>query len=69
MPINKAYLSNLRATKDYRDMMNAVAENRPQVLTYDYNNDNTDEWKYKSAMQQGFDLCFRLLTNYEVQEK
>jgi hypothetical protein len=30
---------------------------RPELPNWDRSQDNTEEWKEKSAMQHGFDLC------------
>lgn len=30
---------------------------RPELPPWDLGKDNTDDWKHKSAMQQGFDLA------------
>jgi hypothetical protein len=33
---------------------------RPTIPQWDVNEDNTDDWKRKSAMQEGFDLCLAI---------
>lgn len=43
---------------EFNHALDAVESLRPTVPIHDYNSDNTEEWKSKSAMQQGFDLCF-----------
>ena len=35
--------------------------NIPEVPTYNPREDNTDRWKYDSAMREGFLLCLNLL--------
>ena len=39
-------------------MLNKAEEIRPQLPVWDLKNpESVDEWKQKSAMQAGFDLC------------
>jgi hypothetical protein len=33
---------------------------RPDLPVWDSKEDNVDEWKEKSAMQKGFDLCLSI---------
>jgi len=33
---------------------------RPLVPNYIHSDDNTEEWKYNSAKQEGFDLCLTI---------
>jgi len=42
---------------EYRRLLNAVKGARPVIPAWDAKNDNSDDWKHKSAMQEGFDLC------------
>jgi hypothetical protein len=37
-----------------------VLSHRPNVPPHNYKNDNTEEWKFLSAQQRGFDLCLAL---------
>ena len=38
-----------------------LMEKRPSVPNYTPSNDNTEQWKSASAMQQGFDLALGVL--------
>jgi len=42
---------------EYRRLLNKAKDARPAVPAWDGKSDNTDDWKHKSAMQEGFDLC------------
>ena len=42
---------------EYRRLLNKVKDARPTVPAWDGKSDNTDDWKHKSAMQEGYDLC------------
>lgn len=42
---------------EYRRLLNKVKEARPTIPSWDAKTDNADEWKHKSAMQEGYDLC------------
>ncbi len=59
--INKVYLSNLLQTEDFQDLLKALEEKRPVIPAHTVNPDNTEEWKSKSASQNGFDLIFKLI--------
>lgn len=42
---------------------------RPTLPVWDINQDNTDDWKRKSAMQEGFDLCLAIFRPGLTKEK
>ncbi len=42
---------------EYKRLLNKVKDSRPAVPAWDGKSDNTDDWKHKSAMQEGYDLC------------
>ena len=42
---------------EYKRLLNKMKDARPAVPAWDGKSDNTDDWKHKSAMQEGFDLC------------
>lgn len=42
---------------EYRRLLNKIKEGRPVVPAWNAIEDNSDDWKHKSAMQEGYDLC------------
>jgi len=56
-------LKDLAGHPDWMALIKAVEQMRPQVPSWDANTDNTEDWKRKSAMQEGFDLCFQAFTD------
>lgn len=41
-------------------LIEALKAARPIVPSHDPGNDNTEQWKQRSAQQAGFDLCLSL---------
>lgn len=41
-------------------LITAAKKMRPEIPQWDSKVDNTDDWKRKSAMQEGFDLCMQI---------
>jgi len=46
---------------EFRRFLNKMKDERPIVPAWDSKVDNVEEWKHKSAMQEGFDLCMTVL--------
>lgn len=46
---------------EYDRWINEVKEARPLVPSFNYRNNNTEEWKYNSARREGFDLALHYL--------
>ena len=61
----KSYYRWLNDQELFRALGSYVASQRPELPSFNPHEDNTDEWKAKSGMQDGFDLAFRLLTGYK----
>lgn len=54
------FLLHMKSHQLWGEFQEELLKVRPSIPSYDHANDNTDEWKYNSAMQQGFDLCLIL---------
>lgn len=55
-------LRELSGHPEYVRMLKQAAEMRPTIPNWDSKTNNVDEWKEKSAMQQGFDLAMTVFT-------
>lgn len=51
-------LKEIVSHPEYQRQIKAAKEARPVLPSWDLKEDNTEDWKRKSAMQEGFDLCF-----------
>jgi len=58
--MNDQYLEALRSTLEFQELLGRVKARRPIVPAHNPEQDNTEDWKAKSAMRQGFDLCLTL---------
>lgn len=47
--------------QQYKFLEEVLRQTRPVIPSHDPLNDNTGQWKQRSAMQAGFDLCLSLL--------
>lgn len=54
-------LTILRQNELFQEEMQRIMKHRPTVPPYNYDPDNTEEWKAMSNMQRGFDLFAELL--------
>lgn len=50
-------LKELAGHPEYVAMIAAAKKMRPDLPSWDASQDNTEDWKRKSAMQEGFDLA------------
>ena len=55
-----SYLEALRSTLEFQELLERVKAHRPIIPAHSPEMDNTEDWKAKSAMLQGFDLCLTL---------
>lgn len=46
---------------EFKRFLHRAKEARPYIPAWDSKADNSDDWKHKSAMQEGFDLCITTL--------
>jgi len=60
------YLQALRATPEFQVVLKSIKAERPAVPLYNYQDDNTKEWQALSNKQQGFDLCYLILSGEEL---
>lgn len=63
--MNKAIINevilDLHANPNYLALKSYLLQHRPDIPAYKLGEDNTEEWKYSCAKQQGFDLLLTLL--------
>ena len=52
-------LRELAGHPEYMALIKMAKDSRPEVPAWDSRTDNTDDWKKKSAMQEGFDLAMQ----------
>lgn len=45
---------------EWLDALDKAKRMRPVIPQWDANQDNTEDWKRKSAMQEGFDLALQI---------
>lgn len=61
-----SFLKELAGHPEYRKLLKAAEDMKPQLPYWqiDANNgkDNTDEWKRKSAMLEGYELCLQIFS-------
>jgi len=50
----------MRSHPYYEEFEANVLKHRPNIPTYNPNEDNTENWKFESAKQEGFELCLKL---------
>jgi hypothetical protein len=62
-------LRELSGHPEWVGLIKKAQRERPTVPSWDSNQDNTDEWKHKSAMQEGFDLCLQIFAPLVNKEK
>lgn len=55
-------LRELAGHPEYVRMLKQAKEMTPDLPEWDPAVDNVDEWKQKSAMRQGFELCLAVFT-------
>lgn len=55
--MKKEFLEHMKSHPFYELFIEDLKKNRPQILPYDPDEDNTEKWKFLSAQQKGFDLC------------
>lgn len=54
-------LKELAGHPEYQRLLNIAKESRPELPPWNPNDPTTDnDWKHKSGMQQGFDLCLQI---------
>ncbi len=50
-------IRELASHPEYVALLKAAKAQRPELPPFNPNEDNTEQWKHVSGMQQGFDLC------------
>jgi hypothetical protein len=50
-------LRELAGHPEYVKLLKLAEEMKPALPEWDVASDNVDDWKMKSAMRQGFELC------------
>ena len=54
------YLRDIREHPLFPGLLKQLREQRPVLPEFDPQNDNAEEWKQKSGMGKGYDLCLAL---------
>ena len=54
------FLLHVKSHPLWEEFEQTLLSHRPTPPNYHYTNDNTAEWKYSSAKQEGFDLCLTI---------
>lgn len=54
------FLLHMKSHPLYEEFEEVLMGHRPNIPSFRHADDNTDEWKYNSAQQEGFDLCLTL---------
>lgn len=61
-----SFLRELASHPEYKKLLKAAEEMKPMVPPWETDphtgRDNADDWRKKSAMREGFDLCLLLFT-------
>lgn len=60
----KDLLADLHQNEIFKQHLENVLKDRPALPSWTGGNgeDNADQWKHMSSLQQGFDLCYQKLT-------
>jgi hypothetical protein len=56
-------LKDIQENPLYPALLEKLIHNRPQIPAFDIVKQNEDDWKMKSSMQKGYDLC---LSNFNI---
>lgn len=51
---------DLMGNQQWLDLIKAAEKMRPEVPAWDPSKDNAEDWKHKSAMRDGWDLCWQV---------
>lgn len=65
----KEYRLRLSEDMMYQNILKDAIKSRPLIPGYNSKEDNTEEWKSKSMMQLGFDLCYQAITGKKLEIK
>lgn len=55
-------LAELAGHPEYVALLKTAEQMKPELPVWDSVNDNTNEWKEKSAQRQGFENCLAIFT-------
>lgn len=59
-------LKQLLREEWFQEVIAVIRQERPGIPAYDPNDDNTEKWKYQTALQHGYDMALgHLLINVE----
>lgn len=58
------FLLHMKSYPFYDDFEKQLLSNRPLIPSHKHTEDNTEQWKFESAKQEGFDLC---LTYFNIE--
>ena len=54
------FLEEVQNHPAFPELMKRIDSNRPNIPEFDPNNVNEEDWKHKSGMKQGYNLCLAL---------
>ena len=57
----KSALLNFKTSTEYQPIKDTLLAEIPSHIRWDYNKDNVDEMKHRSAMIEGYLLCLKKL--------
>jgi len=60
------FLESLKGNHQYNDLIKSVNKNKPVIPRYDYDSNNTEDWKAKSNMLKGFELAMALMGDNQI---
>ena len=55
------FIAEIQLRAEFPALVDLLSAGRPIVPDYDPVSGNTELWKHKSGMKQGYDLCLALL--------
>ena len=55
-----SFLKEVQEHPLFPELVIRLKQNAPVVPEFDFIKDNTDEWKMKSGMRRGYDLCLSI---------
>jgi hypothetical protein len=54
------FLQEIKEHPAFPELMKRINEGRPVIPEFDSMNDNTEDWKKKSGIKRGYDLCLAM---------
>lgn len=64
----KEYKKQMVADSMFQQIIKSTKINCPKIPQYNPNSENTEEWKAKSLMKEGYALCFYHITGLKLED-